>query len=567
MKTNLDNKYILLLLSLLAGGSLSAMDALKRAGENALSRVVDGVVSAAKSQTAEDLMDMANRSMKKAGRGIEQAVEWGVKKYDDRVKAIEQKAKQEIDELTVERDNCYRVANDPNTSEIVQRAKIDRAQQINMQIDAINKKVNDETEPLRRLANKALAAPEAVADWWKARDEKQQELENQRKIAGDAAYNDRKKSNENTRTITQAAVNALKDRKVQIGILSIVGGAFALWQGTKLAAKILRDKYEIPELADRDMTSLIAGPERLYNFVTGSKSTPVRLADAIFEPKLAKQINDITTSFRTVVKNGGFLPNILLWGPPGTGKTLVSQLIARSSDMEFMVIKGSAIAGYRRAADAEQALRSAFTTAKDYPKKVVMIIDEAEAVCGHRANATPEMRQALTTILAYTGTPSREISVIFLTNRPGDLDEAVLSRCAYRLQIDLPGYNEVLAMVKFYINKSLIECSDLQPAKPSLAARAWAWVSGKKEEEHKKIKIAEGALSDDVVEDMAHTLANHKVSGRLIQQLVGKIQAQALINDFIVTPEIVREAVMYTLEEKRAEDAGFKRNAEALPLA
>ena len=143
--------------------------------------------------------------------------------------------------------------------------------------------------------------------------------QNDAKIAGINAFQQRKATVEASRETNRQWINFLKDPKVQIGAVGVAAGIIASWHGMKLGAKLILDTYEIPDLADPKNTSLISLPKKAYNWVTGNKPPTVKLTDAIFAPDLAKQISEINDSLKYTVANGGFLTNMLLWGPPGNG--------------------------------------------------------------------------------------------------------------------------------------------------------------------------------------------------------------------------------------------------------
>ena len=69
----------------------------------------------------------------------------------------------------------------------------------------------------------------------------------------------------------------------------------------------------------------------------------------------------------------------------------------------------------------------------------------------------------------------------------------MLSRCAHRIYVGAPAYEQLLAIIKLYVNKYLVECSHAANKPPSFLR----WYLNPTEV--KKIKIADHALDDTVL--------------------------------------------------------------------
>ncbi len=407
-------------------------------------------------------------------------------------------------------------------------------------------------DELERIANSGIPAlGNFVMDGMK----QAQELDAQKVIASNNAYQKRKADVEAAIGQTKQWVEFVKGNPHLI--VGVAGGIFGLWHGTKLAAKIIEDKYALPALADKDKTSILPWHQKLYNWVTGTKPPSASLSDAFFEPKLAERIRDISVSLKNIVANGGYLPNMLLWGPPGTGKTLVAMLMARTGGMQYIYFSGSSLENYTTE-EAVRQLTQLFRFAADYPEKLTIIIDEADAILGDRGKATSDKKRTLLThILTYTGTETRDYSVMALTNRPGDLDEAYRSRCDFMIQVDVPAYEQVLDMVKFYVNKYLIEGSDMQPPKVSLYTRFFG-----NPPETKKVTVADGVFTNEKIEEIARTFTEHSFVGRDISKIILAMRLSAFAKDNVVTADIVQMAIDNKIAEKKAEAGEFKRKSE-----
>jgi len=111
----------------------------------------------------------------------------------------------------------------------------------------------------------------------------------------------------------------------------------------------------------------------------------------------------------------------------------------------------------------------------------LLFIDEADAFLGVRHKDMSEgLRNALTTMLYHTGTASSQFLLVLATNRPGDLDPAVLDRVDESVEFGLPQVSEREKLVKQYYNMFVgmpLKMS-LSPPKPKKNAFSEADISG-----------------------------------------------------------------------------------------
>ncbi|KAF8321679.1 AAA-domain-containing protein [Clavulina sp. PMI_390] len=154
-------------------------------------------------------------------------------------------------------------------------------------------------------------------------------------------------------------------------------------------------------------------------------------------------------AFSTGILKTHAMEGALLFGPPGTGKTLLARAIARESGARMMIIKPSDVMDMY-VGEGEKLVRSVFTLARRLSPAVVFI-DEIDALFGARVSnrdsgGTMAHRGIITEFMQEmdglkTSRDSRVI-VIGATNRPFDLDDAVLRRLPRRILVDLPGPKE-----------------------------------------------------------------------------------------------------------------------------
>jgi len=140
---------------------------------------------------------------------------------------------------------------------------------------------------------------------------------------------------------------------------------------------------------------------------------------------------------------------ILFYGPPGTGKTLLAAATSnavRSTEgvpSVFYNVKVSSILS-KYFGESSKILGELYGTARDTSPSVVFL-DEFESLAGQRdASDSGAERRILSTLLSELdgmdskGRPDLYVLTIAATNRPWDLDPAVLSRFEKKILIPLP---------------------------------------------------------------------------------------------------------------------------------
>jgi len=133
---------------------------------------------------------------------------------------------------------------------------------------------------------------------------------------------------------------------------------------------------------------------------------------------------------------------VLLFGPPGTGKTLLAKAVATEAGANFINITGSTITS-KWFGDAEKLTKALFSLARKLSPAVIFV-DEVDSLLGARGGsseheATRKTRNEF--MAAWDGLRSKDserVLVLAATNRPFDLDDAVIRRLPRRILVDLP---------------------------------------------------------------------------------------------------------------------------------
>ncbi|KAK0354810.1 hypothetical protein LTR29_013465 [Friedmanniomyces endolithicus] len=161
------------------------------------------------------------------------------------------------------------------------------------------------------------------------------------------------------------------------------------------------------------------------------------------------------------------LPGLLLYGPPGTGKTLLAKAVAKESKATVLEVTGAQI--YEKyVGEGEKMVRAVFSLAKKLTPCVVFI-DEADAIFGSRSGSGGGNRNTHREIInqflrEWDGMDDRGVFVMVASNRPFDLDDAVLRRLPRRVLVDLPAARDRESILGIHLKNEILD-SGVQLAK------------------------------------------------------------------------------------------------------
>ena len=187
---------------------------------------------------------------------------------------------------------------------------------------------------------------------------------------------------------------------------------------------------KLKEIILRDL--LLKIPKITWNDIVGLEMAKRTLKEAVILPALRP---DLFKGLRSPPKG------VLLFGPPGTGKTMLGKCVAAVSQSSFFCISASTLTS-KYHGEGEKLVRKLFDVARELQPSVIFI-DEIDSLLSSRHSREHDAVRRLKTefLIQFDGVSTNakdRVLVMGATNRPQDLDDAVLRRMEKRIYIPLP---------------------------------------------------------------------------------------------------------------------------------
>eukprot|EP00058_Branchiostoma_floridae_P005714 XP_002591202.1 hypothetical protein BRAFLDRAFT_62177 [Branchiostoma floridae] len=213
----------------------------------------------------------------------------------------------------------------------------------------------------------------------------------------------------------------------------------------------------------KKLTSLKNVDSRLANIILDQiiDSAPSVNWDDIAGQGVAKQALQeivILPSLRPELFTGLRAPvrGLLLFGPPGNGKTMLAKAVASESNATFFNMSASALTS-KWVGESEKLVKALFSVARELQPSFIFLDEIDSLLCARKEGEHDASRRLKTEfLLEFDGVCSESddrILVMGATNRPEDLDDAVVRRFAKRVYVKLPELETRVAIISKLLEK------------------------------------------------------------------------------------------------------------------
>ncbi|EDW02817.1 outer mitochondrial transmembrane helix translocase [Drosophila grimshawi] len=263
---------------------------------------------------------------------------------------------------------------------------------------------------------------------------------------------------------------------VRIGIAAIVTFCFAKWLMSSIdpTTKAKKKAKEVAKLQMRKLNAMTDKGRKLklsdfncYELMIASQLVAPMDIDVSWSDiaGLDGVIQELRESVVLPVRHSDLFQRsqlwrppkgVLLYGPPGCGKTLIAKAIAKEASMRFINLDVGLLAD-KWYGESQKLSTAVFTLARKL-QPCIIFIDEIESFLRVRTTADHEATAMMKTqfMMLWDGLiSSNSCSVLVLgaTNRPQDLDKAILRRMPAQFHIGLPLENQRLAILQIILQQ------------------------------------------------------------------------------------------------------------------
>ncbi|KAH7906743.1 P-loop containing nucleoside triphosphate hydrolase protein [Hygrophoropsis aurantiaca] len=184
-----------------------------------------------------------------------------------------------------------------------------------------------------------------------------------------------------------------------------------------------------------------------FDDIGGLDSIISSLRESIIYPLIYPTLFTSTSSLLGAPKG------VLLYGPPGCGKTMLARALAKESGATFINIPASALTN-KWFGESNKLVAGLFSLARKM-QPCIIFIDEIDSFLRERSRDDHEVTGMMKAefMISWDGllSGSDRILVLGATNRPTDIDPAILRRMPKRFAVGLPGTNQRLKILSLML--------------------------------------------------------------------------------------------------------------------
>ncbi|XP_045166158.2 spastin-like isoform X2 [Mercenaria mercenaria] len=209
------------------------------------------------------------------------------------------------------------------------------------------------------------------------------------------------------------------------------------------------------KLAETILNEVIdSGPPVSFQDIAGQDTAKQALQEIVILPALRPEL---FTGLRAPARG------LLLFGPPGNGKTMLAKAVANESNATFFNISASSLTS-KWVGEGEKLVRAMFAVAKELQPAVVFMDEIDSVLCERKEGENDASRRLKTEFLVQfdgvAGASDDKVLIMGATNRPQELDDAVLRRFSKRVYVAMPNKSTRLMLLKHLLSKHSNPLSD-----------------------------------------------------------------------------------------------------------
>ena len=158
--------------------------------------------------------------------------------------------------------------------------------------------------------------------------------------------------------------------------------------------------------------------------------------------------SDLLRSYNLEPRN-----RLLLTGPPGNGKTSLAEALADALSVPLLIVRYEAVIG-SYLGETAQRISQVFEYARS--RRCVLFFDEFDAVAKERGDPheTGEIKRVVSSLLLQVDALPTYVVAVTASNHPELLDRAVWRRFQVRLELPMPGQDEIVLWLSRFVERT-----------------------------------------------------------------------------------------------------------------